>query len=51
MYVIKQIKLFNFTKQQGGVLHIQKQIHDMLSQFDTLISISLFNYIKQVFQP
>jgi hypothetical protein len=51
VYIFKKIKLFNFTKQQGGVLQIQKQIRDMLSQFDTLISISLFNYIKQVFQP
>ena len=40
VYIIKQIKLFNFTKQQGGVLTIQKQEHNMLSQFNTLISIS-----------
>jgi hypothetical protein len=29
VYIFKQIKLLNFTKQQGGVLKIQKQNHDM----------------------
>jgi hypothetical protein len=43
MYISEQIKLLNFTKQQGGVLKIQKQKHDMLSQFNTLIALSLFN--------
>jgi prenyltransferase beta subunit len=47
----KQIRLLNFTKQQGGVIKIQKQNQNMISQFNTLISISLINSIKQVFQP
>jgi hypothetical protein len=38
----KQIKLLNFTKQQGGVLKIQKQKQNLISQFNTLIAISLF---------
>ena len=51
VYIFKQTKVFNFTKQQGSVIKIQKQEHNMFSQFNTLISISLFNYIQQVFQP
>jgi hypothetical protein len=43
VYISEQMKLLNFTKQQGGVLKIQKQKHDMLSQFNTLIALSLFN--------
>ena len=51
VYIFEQNKLFNFTKQQGGVLNIQKQKYNMFSQFNTLISISFFNYSKQAFQP
>jgi hypothetical protein len=29
----KQIRLLNFTKQQGGVIKIQKQNQNMISQF------------------
>jgi hypothetical protein len=43
VYIFEQIKLFNFTKQQGGVFKIQKQKHVMFSQFDTLIDLSLLN--------
>jgi phosphoserine aminotransferase len=50
VYILEQIKLFNFTKQQGGVLKMQKQKHDMISQIHTLIDLSLIN-LKQVFQP
>jgi hypothetical protein len=42
VYIFEQIKLLNSTKQQGGVLKIQKQKHDMLSQFNTLIALYLF---------
>jgi hypothetical protein len=42
-YILEKIKLFNFTKQQGGVLKIQKQKHDMISQIHTLINLSLLN--------
>jgi hypothetical protein len=47
----KQIKLFNFTKQQGGVFKLIKTETNMISQFNTLISISFFNCSKQAFQP
>jgi hypothetical protein len=43
VYKFKQFKLLNLTKQQGCVLKIQKQKHGVLSQFNTLIAISLFN--------
>jgi hypothetical protein len=43
VYILEKIKLFNFTKQQGGVLKIQKQKHDMISQIHTLINLSLLN--------
>jgi hypothetical protein len=43
VYIFRQIKLLNFTKRQGDVLKIQKQKHDMISQFNTLIALSLFN--------
>jgi hypothetical protein len=39
MYIFVQIKLFNFTKQQGVCLKIQKQNQDMFSQFNTLIAL------------
>jgi hypothetical protein len=29
IYIFKQTKLFNFTKQQGGVIKTQKQNQDM----------------------
>jgi phosphoserine aminotransferase len=29
VYIFKQTKVFNFTKQQGGVIKIQKQNQDM----------------------
>jgi hypothetical protein len=43
MYIFEQIKLFNFTKQQGVCLKIQNQNQGMFSQFNTLIALSLFN--------
>jgi hypothetical protein len=43
VYIFEKIKLFNFTKQQVGVLKIQKHNHNMFSQFITLIALSLFN--------
>jgi hypothetical protein len=43
VYIFEQIKLFNFTKQQGVCLKIQKQNRDMFSQFNTLSAPSLFN--------
>jgi hypothetical protein len=33
------------------VIKIQKQNQNMFSQFNTLIALSLFNYLKQAFQP
>jgi hypothetical protein len=45
----KKIRLLNFTKQQGGVIKIQKQNQNMISQFNTLISISLINSINKPF--
>jgi hypothetical protein len=51
VYIFKQTKVFNFTKQYGSVFKILKTEANMISQFNTLISISLLNYIKQVFQP
>jgi hypothetical protein len=39
----KQIKLLKFTKQQGGVFKLIKTGTNMISQFNTLIAISLFN--------
>jgi hypothetical protein len=39
----KQIKLLNFTKQQGSVFKLIKTGTNMISQFNTLIAISLFN--------
>jgi hypothetical protein len=47
----KQFKLLNFTKQQGGVSKLIKTETNMILQFNTLISISFFNYSKQAFQP
>jgi hypothetical protein len=47
----KKFKLLNFTKQQGGVFKLIKTWTNMISQFNTLIAISLFNYLKQAFQP
>jgi hypothetical protein len=47
----KQFKLLNFTKQQGGVFNLIKTETNMMSQFNTLISISFCNYSKQAFQP
>jgi hypothetical protein len=41
VYIFEKIKLFNFTKQQVGVLKIQKQKHGMFSQFNTLIALYL----------
>jgi hypothetical protein len=43
VYIFKQTKVFNITKQQGGVFKIQKQNQDLFSQFNTLIVLSLFN--------
>jgi hypothetical protein len=43
VYIYKQTKVFNFTKQQEGVIKIQKKNQDMFSQFNTLIALSLFN--------
>jgi hypothetical protein len=43
VYIFKQTKVFNFTKQRGGVIKIQKQNQDMFLQFNTLIALSLFN--------
>jgi phosphoserine aminotransferase len=51
MCTSKQIRLLNFTKQQGGVIKIQQRNQNMISQFNTLISISLINFIKQAIQP
>jgi hypothetical protein len=42
VYIFKQTKVFNFTKQQGDMIKIQKQKHDMFSQFNTLIALYLF---------
>jgi hypothetical protein len=39
VYIFKQIKLLNFTKQQVGILKIQKQNHDMFPQFNTYIAL------------
>jgi hypothetical protein len=47
----KKINLFNFTKQKGGVTKYQKQNQTWFHEFNTLISISFFNYLKQAFQP
>jgi hypothetical protein len=47
----KQFKLLNFTKQQGGVFNLIKTETHMISQFNTLISITFFNYSKQAFLP
>jgi hypothetical protein len=47
----KQFKLLNFTKQQGGVFKLIKIETNMISIFNTLISISFYNYSKQAFQP
>jgi hypothetical protein len=47
----KKFKLLNFTKQQGGVFKLIKTETNMISQFNTLIFISFFNYLKQAFQP
>jgi hypothetical protein len=51
VYTTKQIELLNFTKQKGGVFKLLKTGANMISQFNTLIFISLFSYIKQAFQP
>jgi hypothetical protein len=47
----KQFRLLNFTKQQGGVIKVQKQNRHMISKFNTLVPISLINYLKQAFLP
>jgi hypothetical protein len=47
----KQLQLLNFTKQQGGMFKLIKTGTNMISQFNTLIAISLFNYLKQAFLP
>jgi hypothetical protein len=47
----EQFKLLNFTKQQGGVFKLIKAETNMISQFNTLISISFFSCSKQAFQP
>jgi hypothetical protein len=41
--ISKKIKLLNFTKQQGGVSKFIKTGTNTISQFNTLITISLFN--------
>jgi hypothetical protein len=47
----KQFRLLNFTKQQGGVIKNSKTEPKHAFTINTLISISLFNYLKQAFQP
>jgi hypothetical protein len=47
----KQFKSLNFTKQQGGVSKLIKTEKTWFHNLALLISISFFNYSKQVFQP
>jgi hypothetical protein len=49
MCTYKQINLFNFTKQQGGVIKIQKQKQTWFHNLALLISISFFNYLNKPF--
>jgi hypothetical protein len=48
---ISKLTYLTSPNSKGCVLKLIKTETNMISQFNTLISISFFNYSKQAFQP